>query len=116
MAAVGKHLVERLHVLLQVESSKTRQPPTPTAEEQAMKDLGDGWGEYRSRDKRSYYYNKNTGEKNWKPPRKKLIGQVSTRTNQHSPSSYPLRNYSHMWLEYFTVMLPFHPKSNALRP
>lgn len=54
-----------------------RPPPTPTPEERPMKDLGDGWGAYCSKDGRSYYYNENTGEKNWKPPRRKIAGQVS---------------------------------------
>ena len=65
-----------------MESSKVRKvaarlPLTPPPEQKPMRDLGEGWGQYISKGGRSFYYNVNTREKNWKPPRKVIGNQVS---------------------------------------
>jgi Splicing factor len=73
-------------VFPQVESHKLRLPvkgtsPPPSTVSSVqlapVKELYDGWSEYSTTDGRTYYCNKQTGEKSWKLPRKRRNTDVS---------------------------------------
>lgn len=67
---------------LQVFSSKSRpelslDPPSPETSQPPTRRLSEGWNEYDTTDGRKYFYNLQTKEKRWKPPRRNQLADVS---------------------------------------
>ncbi|VDK58251.1 unnamed protein product [Anisakis simplex] len=54
---------------MEEESRRMEEPPIPDVTEQPIRDLGDGWLEYLTDTGRSYFYNVESGDSHWKPPR-----------------------------------------------
>ncbi|KHN77437.1 WW domain-containing protein [Toxocara canis] len=54
---------------MEEESRRIEQPPTPDVTERPIRDLGNGWLEYLTETGRSYFFNPETGDCRWKPPR-----------------------------------------------
>lgn len=45
-------------------------PPSPSPDHKPVRVLNEGWVEYQSSQGRTYYYNRRTHDKSWKPPRR----------------------------------------------
>uniref|UniRef100_F1KYG0 WW domain-containing protein tag-325 n=1 Tax=Ascaris suum TaxID=6253 RepID=F1KYG0_ASCSU len=54
---------------MEEESRRREQPPTPDVTERPIRDLGNGWLEFLTETGRSYFFNSETGDCQWKPPR-----------------------------------------------
>lgn len=54
---------------MEEESRKKEQPPKPDVTETPIRNLGNGWLEYLTDTGRSYFFNSETGDCHWKPPR-----------------------------------------------
>ncbi|EFO26774.2 PH domain-containing protein [Loa loa] len=54
---------------MEEESRRQEQPPIPGSTDEAVRDVGGGWYEYLTDAGRSYFYNHETGDCHWKPPR-----------------------------------------------
>lgn len=70
------------NVDFQVFSSKSRpelslDPPSPETSQPPTRRLSEGWNEYDTHDGRKYFYNLQTKEKRWKPPRRNQLADVS---------------------------------------
>ncbi|KAI5712103.1 hypothetical protein M8J75_005882 [Diaphorina citri] len=83
-------------VFPQVESHKLRLPvkgtsPPPSTVSSVqlapVKELYDGWSEYSTTDGRTYYCNKQTGEKSWKLPRKRRNTDDDGGRSEDNPCS-----------------------------
>jgi len=72
--------------MFQVESSKgrIRVPSTPPPDVPPLRELEDGWQEYQV-ENRPFFYNKVTGERGLKPPRKIAPLQVRAKRFYKSP-------------------------------
>ncbi|XP_054266488.1 rho GTPase-activating protein 12-like isoform X1 [Macrosteles quadrilineatus] len=47
-----------------------QEPPSPVPHQSPSRVLGEGWSEYDTQDGRKFFYNVQTKEKRWKPPRR----------------------------------------------
>ncbi|VDK77625.1 unnamed protein product [Litomosoides sigmodontis] len=54
---------------MEEESRRQGKPPIPSSIDEAIRDVGSGWFEYLTDAGRSYFYNHETGDCHWKPPR-----------------------------------------------
>uniref|UniRef100_A0A915PNS4 Uncharacterized protein n=1 Tax=Setaria digitata TaxID=48799 RepID=A0A915PNS4_9BILA len=54
---------------MEEESRRQGQPPVPDSTDEPIRDVGSGWYEYLTNAGRSYFYNLETGDCHWKPPR-----------------------------------------------
>ncbi|KAM3724409.1 WW domain-containing protein [Dirofilaria immitis] len=54
---------------MEEESRRQGKPPIPNSIDEAIRDVGSGWCEYLTDAGRSYFYNHETGDCHWKPPR-----------------------------------------------
>ncbi|XP_071445271.1 rho GTPase-activating protein 12-like isoform X2 [Hetaerina americana] len=72
-----------------VSSSSLLPPPSPTQEQQAVRQLSNGWAEYSDASGRTFFHNGDTGEKSWKPPRRRTRKDETT-DGSRSCSSSPL--------------------------
>lgn len=52
-------------------------PPSPTTAQVPSRILFNGWNEYLTEDNRKFFYNLETKEKSWKPPRRRYNSNVS---------------------------------------
>uniref|UniRef100_A0A1B6CGE0 Rho GTPase-activating protein 12 n=1 Tax=Clastoptera arizonana TaxID=38151 RepID=A0A1B6CGE0_9HEMI len=84
-----------------VDSCKTRHypmqaPPSPTPSQIPTRTLPEGWNEYITEDGRKYFFNCQTKEKSWKPPRRRYNSnedkpdENGSTGNLYSGSSSPL--------------------------
>lgn len=55
---------------------KGSSPPVPEENQQPIRELFAGWCEYTYADDRTFFYNSKTGEKSWKPPRRRCNTDV----------------------------------------
>lgn len=51
-------------------------PPVPEHDQLPSRQLFGGWAEYSFTDGRIFFYNRKTGEKSWKPPRRRCNTDV----------------------------------------
>lgn len=78
----GQILMANDLLSLQVESCRLRfpirgvTPPVPEDHQQPTRELFNGWCEYTYTDGRTFFYNSRTGEKSWKPPRRRCNTDV----------------------------------------
>ncbi|XP_039300689.1 rho GTPase-activating protein 12 isoform X1 [Nilaparvata lugens] len=83
-----------------VEACKTRSylqqpPPSPTPSQKPTRTLSGSWNEFVTSDGRVFFYNTDTGERSWKPPRRRFNSNDDKKkegnlTNVYSGSSSPL--------------------------
>lgn len=52
-------------------------PPSPNTTQAPSRMLYNGWNEYQTEDNRKFFYNLETREKSWKPPRRRYNSNVS---------------------------------------
>lgn len=63
-------------------------PPVPEKNQKPTRELFAGWCEYAFTDDRTFFYNSKTGEKSWKPPRRRCNTDVridATLATKFSP-------------------------------
>ncbi|XP_046389366.1 flocculation protein FLO11-like [Ischnura elegans] len=70
-------------------SSSLVPPPSPTPGQQAVRQLANGWAEYCDASGRTFFHNEGSGEKSWKPPRRRARKEDTT-DGSRSCSSSPL--------------------------
>ncbi|XP_052123932.1 rho GTPase-activating protein 12 isoform X2 [Frankliniella occidentalis] len=63
---------------------RPQSPPPPSPGQEAARLLSAGWAEFRTADGRSFYYHAATGQRRWKPPRRRPR-QDSARSASSSP-------------------------------
>ncbi|PSN53255.1 Rho GTPase-activating protein 12 [Blattella germanica] len=91
-------IVAMTYEMIIVESHGIRHyssPPSPSPGLQATRALHEGWEEYQTPQGRTFYYNRRTRDKSWKPPRRQHRhsnenAEDGSIENLRSDSSSPL--------------------------
>uniref|UniRef100_A0A158Q8J0 WW domain-containing protein n=1 Tax=Elaeophora elaphi TaxID=1147741 RepID=A0A158Q8J0_9BILA len=76
---------------MEEESRRQGKPPIPSSTNEAIRNVGSGWYEYLTDAGRSYFYNHETGDCHWKPPRfqkppVEVTGVLNGLSNQQGSS------------------------------
>ncbi|OZC06446.1 RhoGAP domain protein [Onchocerca flexuosa] len=103
---------------MEEESRRQGKPPIPSSADEPFRDVGSGWYEYLTDAGRSYFYNRETGDCHWKPPRflKPPLEVISLVNGLSNEQNIPLHNEAES-INDLSVSCPDpHPTISTAKP
>lgn len=101
---------------MEEESRRQGQPPIPDSVDEAIRNVGSGWHEYLTDAGRSYFYNHETGDCHWKPPRflKPPLEVIDTLNGLSNQQNIPLHSEAESCEDISGSCLESHPTISAV--